>query len=223
MNYFQLLEKLFNVYDKLEGRLVDSKTIVKKVRGVVPFNECKIVTTKSLGVYSNTLNVSGMYDPELDEDGLTPIEVEIQFPKCKDLYLFNESDMTRDHWGDMCIDFASVLGHEFIHMNQFRRRNFTWCRSYKSPNANQTIKEQQEYYGDADEVDAYAFIAATEMALESFTPQKISKSSFTKTRVYDTYIKVFDKKHPIVVKLQKKTNTYLKRLEQQYYATYRNK
>ena len=224
MNYFQLLNGLYNIYDKLEGQTVDRKIIIRNIRRVVKYPHCNIVGNATLGIASNALEVAGVYDAELDEEGCpTPIEVEIQFPKKKPTFTFNGSDFTRDHWSELCVDFASILGHEYIHLHQFRRRGFKWCKQYRSYNSHPRMKEQEEYYGDSDEVDAYAYIAATEMAIQSFNLVKIEPAHIENTRVYKTYTRVFDKKSPVVLKLKKKTQRYYKLLERQYYETYRDK
>lgn len=224
MNYFQLLNKLYNIYDRLQGKTVDQNTIIKKIRAVIPYKDCKIAATATLGVVNNYFEVAGVYDPELDEDGYKhPIEIEIQFPKKKPLFTFAEFDMSRNHWSELCIDFANILAHEYVHMHQFRRRNFKWCKTYRSSSSQAKVKEREEYYGDSDEVDAYAFIAAAEMAMQSFTPNRIDQAKIQKTRVWQTYRRVFDKQSPVVLKLEKRSLRYFKLLEQQYNETYYNK
>ena len=137
MNYFQLLNGLYNIYDKLQGKTVDRRTIIRKIRAVVKYPNCKITANPTLCIANNVLEVAGVYDSELDEDGYKyPIEVEIQFPKHKPLFTFAEFDMSRNHWSDLCIDFANILGHEYVHMHQFRRRNFNWNKDRKSTRLN---------------------------------------------------------------------------------------
>lgn len=132
MNYFQLLKRLYDLYDRNAGRVVDSTFIVKQIRSQIPFTECKIIGLRTLGVATNTLSVSGVYDPEADEYGEKPITIEIAFPKSKETFSFTEDDMSRSHWSELCIDFANILGHEYMHLNQFRRRQFRWCKQYRS-------------------------------------------------------------------------------------------
>lgn len=223
MNYFQLLKKLWDIYDSLEGKTVDHQVIVKRIRRAIPYRECKIFGNKTLSVALNTFSVSGLYDPDLDEDGLPPIEIEISFPKRKDTYVFDEDDLSRLHWSNLCVDFMNILGHEFVHLNQFRRRNFRWSRSYRSGHANPTIRESQNYYGNSDEVDAYAFNAAADMALNTLRPTHTKKPVIEKIQIYKIYTKLFEKNHPVVLKFEKRCNYYYKKLEQQYYATYRSR
>jgi len=224
MNYFQLLSKLYHIYDRLAGQTVDQTVILKKIRAVVTYPDCKIISNRSLSIASNELEVAGVYDSELDEEGHSkPIEIEIQFPKKKPTFTFDESDMSRNHWSELCVDFANILGHEYVHLHQFRRRDFKWPKPYKSYNPHPRLKEQEEYYGDNDEVDAYAYIAAAEMAIDSFNPIEIQPTDIERTRVYKTYTRVFDKKSPVVLKLEKRAQRYYKLLERQYNETYPNK
>jgi hypothetical protein len=219
MNYWQLLYKLYQIYDSLEGKVVDHKTILRRIKRAIPFTECKIVGYQTLSVATNSFDVSGMYDPEQDEFDICPIEIEIGFPKRKENFEFSEDDFSRLHWSNFILDFLSILGHEFVHLQQFRRRNFSWPRMYVSKNKNPRIKEQQEYFGDPDEIDAYAYSAALEMAVSNFTPNKVNAGTISKTRIYITYTKLFKKNDPIVLKLEKHTKRYYKKLEQQYHAT----
>jgi len=191
---------------------------MRRIRRAVPYKEVAIRSLKTMGVTTNRFNVSGGYFPELDEDGFhKPIEVEIAIPRGKQFYYFDEQDLSRNHWAELCIDLAGLLGHEFVHLQQFRRRNFNWCRPYKSDHPVLTTKEAQEYYGDADEIDAYAFTAAAELVVEKLTRNKNPK--LENLRLYKTYTHIFDKKDPVVEKFVKLTNRYCKKLEQQYHAT----
>ena len=160
MNYFQLLKRLYDLYDRNAGKVVDAKFITRQIRRQIPFYECRIVGIRTLSVASNTLTVSGLYDPEADEFGQRSITVEIGYPASKDTFSFTDDDMSRKHWSELCIDFMNILGHEFMHLNQFRRRDFKWCREYRSFNRCPQTREIEEYYGDPDEIDAYAFTAA---------------------------------------------------------------
>jgi hypothetical protein len=219
MNYFQLLKKLYDLYDRNAGRVVDSTFIVKQIRSQIPFTECKVVGLRTLGVATNTLSVSGVYDPEADEYGKKPITIEIAFPKSKETFSFTEDDMSRSHWSELCIDFANILGHEYMHLNQFRRRQFRWCKQYRSDLTCPKKKEIQEYYGDPDEIDAYAFIAAAELAIACFSNTNHRPTKIERTRLYKTYIKFFDKNDPVIVKFVKLTGRYYKKLERQYHDT----
>ena len=215
MNYFQLLESLYKVYDKLLNQTVESKKIFKSIKKAVPYDECVFCSVETLSLPSGKFNVSGLYDPDQDEQGKPPITIEIAFPR-KTNFTFNESDLRRDHWAELCIDLASTLGHEFVHLHQFRNRNYRWTRQYKSHNDNLNLKEAEEYYGDSDEIGAYAFMAAAELILNRSSG---SMSTIEDTNVFKTYTKFFSETDPVIAKLSKLIKLYNKRLEKQYYAT----
>lgn len=220
MNYFQLLDRLNGLYDSLEGKELTSRAIVKKLNAAIPFKECKIVYVDSLSV-NNNMMVSGMYEPEQDELNEPCIDIEIVFPKRKrqTTFKFSKEDLDRFQWRELCVDISSVLGHEFVHMHQFRRRDYRDGRYFTSNAKSANIKENQEYFGIPDEVDAYAFTTAVAMC-EHFPDRTLKMEE---TVIYQIYRSLFDKKHPVIVKLQKLTNKYYKRLERQYHATYRSR
>jgi hypothetical protein len=215
MNYFELLKKLFNLYEKLHNKKLTPEQLAQQVRKVVPYKECKITVNRSLNVLPNYIPVSGLYDAELDEIGRKPIEMEITVHKIKKKLLFNENDVTSDQWAEFCIDFACILGHEFVHLHQFRRRGFRMNRPYLGTSKDQNKREQQCYYGDSDELDAYAWAAAANAVIEL----KTSKRTIEKTHLYKTYTRIFNKNDPVVLKFVRKGNRYLKKLEKQKHGT----
>jgi hypothetical protein len=219
MNYFQLLTKLDKIYDQHAGQTLTTKAIVSKLNRAIPFTECKITAVGTLGLPENNYQVSGVYEPDLDEDGECCIELEISFPKRKTSFYFGEQDLGRKQWNHIVLDLVSVLGHEFVHLHQFRRREFRDGREFHSTHTSMAVKESQEYFGIPDEVDAYAFTAAANMAYQLYIGDKTAKVK--DTGVYQVYVNVFDKKHPVVLKLEKLTKQYYKRLERQYHATNR--
>ena len=217
MNYFQLLAKLDSIYQRNQGKSLTSQNLVKKIQQAIPFKECKISQNNTLALYNTNLQVSGVYDPELDVKGLPPIEVEISFPKKQLEFTLDDSDLTRQQWNNMIVDVVGTLGHEFIHLGQFRRRQFRYGHGFTSKSSSQTVSDAQEYYGIPDEVDAYAWTAAANMThglINNGKPYQIEQ-----TGIYQIYKAVFDKKHPVVLKLCKLSERYYKLLERQYYVT----
>lgn len=217
MNYFQLLNSLNTIYDSLHGREFHRYQIIRKIKRQITFKECKILSIETLSLPPGKFNVSGLYDPDQDEQGKPSVIIEIAFPK-KQFFKFDDANLRREHWAELCIDLASILGHEFMHMNQFRRRNFNWPRMYKSTTDIPSVRDMEEYYGDPDEIGAYAFMAATEVCLNKFSNPSL-KFNIEHTNLYKTYNNVFDNQHPVVLKFVKLTKQYAKKLEKQYHAT----
>lgn len=218
MNFFQLLVRLIEIYDRAEGKTLTRSQILTRFKRAIPFRECKIIGSYTLNVQGNRFDVTGVYLPDSDEDGLVPIELEIAMPRHKATFTFDDDDVTKEDWVENCIDVACTLGHEFVHLEQFRRRQFRYTKDYTSEISLKTKSSAQLYYGNSDEIDAYAFIAAANMSISLMThgqPETVES-----TKVYSLYSRLFDKKHPVVLKLKKLSNRYYKRLERQYYDTY---
>ena len=95
MQYYQLLDKLEKVYQRLEGQTLSAPEIVSRLNRAVSMPECKIVSIDTLSIISNDFNISGQYDPNLDRKGRRPIEVEIAFPKRRKYFTLEVGLRTR--------------------------------------------------------------------------------------------------------------------------------
>lgn len=211
MNYFQILKTLDELYLELHKQTLTPDDIALKIRKKLPFEEVRITTNTTIGIVDKNFIVSGEYDPEDDEEGQKCIELELQFPRHPEQFTFSDSDLTRRHWQNFIIDIASVLGHEYMHLNQARARLFRECREFTSTMDDDTLRGYQEYYGMEDEVDAYAFTLAASLANDLPDLKTIENAP-----VYGIYKKVFGDEHKVVKKLENKAKKYLKILEDQY-------
>ena len=216
MNYFELLDRLHRLYIKSYGQELTSRQIVTKLKRAIPFTDLKILKIDSISSLKNQIDVSGLYDPEMDYDNEPCIFLEIVFPAR--LFKFDESDLTFEHWHHFVIDIVSVLGHEFVHLHQSRKRHFNDGRNYKSNAKNIIFRENQEYYGIPDEIDAYGFTAATAMINQKFFYNE--KPVLEKTSVYNIYRHFFGKNDKVTQLLIKKTKKHYRKLERQYNDTY---
>lgn len=216
MNYFELKLQLKVLYDRLEHQELTGRQIIQRIQKTIPFNECKIVGIPSISVDKLNFNVTGCYNPEDDLEGRVPIELEILYAKERNYYEFNDRDLSRDRWYNLVFDIITILGHEFVHLNQSRRRHFKPGKEYTSRHKNPYVKDSQEYLGIPDEVDAYAFTAAAQMAY--LLPGKVE---FHKTPVYEWYKGVFKKNDPVMIKLEKSAKRYYNKLQRQYNETNR--
>jgi hypothetical protein len=216
MNYFQVLSSLQKIYDDLKDKELSSNAILNRIKKCVNLSECLFIKIDTISLPCGRFMVSGLYDPSKDKIGAPPILIEIAFPK-KSKFKFDNFDIRRDEWIEFCVEITSTIGHEFVHLTQFRKRNFLPSKLYSSKSKILVIKEMQEYYGDPDEIDAYAFIAATELYLNKlFQPKK--QFVLKTTKIFKIYVKVFKKNDPVLIRLAKKTNQHLKILERQYHA-----
>ena len=102
--------------------------------------------------------VGGCYHSAYDEDYKKCIEILFQY-RAKEKII----NLTAKRFSSMCTTIADTLLHEIIHMRQFRRRNFKQLPDYASNAEKSEIREEQEYLGCSDEIDAYGFNIACEL------------------------------------------------------------
>jgi hypothetical protein len=183
------------------------------------FNQYPIRTknTRSKLVTSNQVYVGGDYYSDDDYDRLIPIEIVFTFCP-KETYL----NIDKDDWDDLCLLVADVTLHEIIHLKQYRSRNFKTKIGYASQAKDPNQRGQQEYLGDTDEIDAYAFNLACELWDRFGSDFKQSKHWLNsdlwqvepKSQFYQ-YMKTFDgdHNHLIIVKLKRKTLNYLPNID----------
>lgn len=140
-------------------------------------------------------------------------------------------NLTSKRFAGMCTTIADTLLHEIIHMRQFRRRNFKQLPDYASNAEKSELREEQEYLGCSDEIDAYGFNIACEL-MNKFGKNNIQvvnylnenqKSKKRRHNSWRMYLKAFehDHNHPIIQRVKKKVVRYLPAAE--VGKPYRNK
>jgi hypothetical protein len=107
----------------------------------------------------NTVYLGGAYYSELDQQGHNRfIEIVLSYhPKTKSI------QMTDYRWAKLCTLFADTMLHEIIHMRQYRSRNFKDIPGYESTAYYHKQRISQQYYGNRDEMGAFAFNIACDM------------------------------------------------------------
>jgi hypothetical protein len=186
---------------------------IRKISGT----DTVITTARSEHVDPNDINVNAFYDPDADEDDDPPFEVSV---------VFNPNDKTvtmdKDGWKNFTSTLIDYLEHEMVHRNQYRARDFKPGKMYRSKAIDPTIKKQQEYLGNTDEIDAYAHNLTSEILrktggdheralrlLRNFAGTAMTKDQagrLLSTTLYG-YFKDFgfDTTHPVLKRLMKKT------------------
>jgi hypothetical protein len=106
-------------------------------------------------------------------------------------------------------------------MHQARKRKFKEIPGYNSKAESNKLREQQEYFGDPDEVDAYAFNMACELNDKFDGNMRDIVNYFDKEQgryqknwdTWGSYLKVFNwnTDHRILRKLKKRCIYYLSR------------
>ena len=160
--------------------------------------------------------VGGCYYSDYDKNRTKSIELQFAYSK-KDQG--RHIKITTRRFTRVCYRVADVLLHEVIHMRQARRRNFKNLPGYQSTAESTKQRVEQEYLGDNDEIDAYAYNMAcelhdkfygniTEIVAYLNEEQKGKRRHFNTWR---TYLKAFnwDQNHRIIRRIKKRCIYYL--------------
>lgn len=107
------------------------------------------------------------------------------------------------------LEMTEALVHEYQHQYQYRQRRHILNRSYTSRNKDSTVKQDQEYLGHPDEIDAYA----ANIAARFYILKKLNNNT-TESLDLQQYYKVFTPNHPVVKRLLKKITTNTQQLKE---------
>lgn len=176
-----------------------------QIKKLAPVSTKKFLFDK---VSANQVFIGGCYYSDLDQDGKKSIFIEIYFnPDHKTIELTNKS------YYQLCVLVADVLIHELIHLRQHRKRNYADIKVFLSNEKSKAKRNNQNYLGHKDEIEAYSFNIACEL-LDKFNndDNKAKKflqgdiqASTQKMTYYNQYLKAFnnDWNHPVMVSLKK--------------------
>jgi len=153
-----------------------------------PYNvKVNKIVDKTNTCYS-ALTIGGFYDPSL-EFGDKDIEMYLMFKQSD-----KEVSLDENYIHIMINEIFKTLVHEKKHRYQFSRRGSAYGPRYccrKKIDDEELLKEL-EYYGDPDEVDAYAQEAVIEIRLDGYSETyKKYKELFDKhdKKVYNGFLK----------------------------------
>lgn len=144
---------------------------------------------------------SGEYDPNLDECGRKQFILHfITTSKKTDPWV-----LTADEAHEMALELTELLMHEYEHQRQYRKRRYKMHRNqYISDHNDYVLKREQEYFGDPDEIDAYAVNIAARFYLLRHVLNTTSKyACFDLKR----YVVLFGRQHHITKMLLSKIKT----------------
>ena len=161
--------------------------------GAFPELACSNPATGAVSTVTySALTVGGFYDSTL-EFGEKDIELFLMFRKEDEKVLLDDLDVHV-----MINELFKTLVHEKKHRYQFKKRGRAYGPRYccRKKIADEQLLKELEYYGDPDEIDAYAQEAIIELRLTgtSDTQQKY-KELFDKhdKKVYNSFLKKFYK------------------------------
>lgn len=127
--------------------------------------------------------------------------------------------MTQDTWTMFRFGYWSYVLHELVHRHQnYYRKDQSSPRVYRPISDKADIREEQQYLGDFDEIEAYAFDAALEMFArypsdswdENFAATKALPASTHTPTTYAIYKKTFAEAphHPVITTFERKMHTW---------------
>ncbi len=156
-------------------------------------------TLRSRAVYNNQVLISGVYDSEEDRQGFACIEVCLNYnPDQKTL------DCQMIDWDQLIFDIAECAGHELVHRKQRQRR----ARAYISDLESGPLKEEQEYLGSSDEIEAYGFSIAADLAVNHQGLEDINK-----TDMWKVYAGTFESDQSVLLELEQHVRKYYSKLK----------
>jgi len=186
-------------------------TLIRHIKSQLPIKASRIYDAK---VEPGWIWIGGSYYSDLDSDKMQSIEINFAYNKND-----KEITVTKRRFSRLCIGFADTILHEVIHMRQFRRRNFKDLPDYASTARREKQRKEQEYLGNNDEIDAYAFNIACELLDQAkYDQRKVTKllNEDQKGRrrnasCWRAYLNAFshDHSHPIIKRIKKRVVYYL--------------
>ena len=192
MKHITLYNKLHSFTPKFVGEKTVGQVMYWVRKMMQPYNvKVNKVTDKTNACYS-ALTVGGFYDSTL-EFGEKDIELFLMFRKEDKKVMLDDLNVHV-----MINELFKTLVHEKKHRYQFKKRGRAYGPRYccRKKIADEQLLKELEYYGDPDEIDAYAQEAIIELRLTgtSDTQQKY-KELFDKhdKKVYNSFLKKFYK------------------------------
>ena len=191
-----------------------TKIISQNLKALLP-----IKVVKHIGIDNKCgyVYMGGMYYSDFDCSGKKSIELNLHFHK-DDKTL----KITQYRFQKMSMRFADIMLHEMIHMRQFRARNFKPIPGYQSTVENTKNRQEQTYFGDRDEMGAFAFNIACELidwfGYEPTIIKQYMDTNSTKRHQqlwWYSYLKAFhfDHNHQIICRMK---NLIMRQLDNAY-------
>ena len=215
-------DNLYSFFYSLGGKIVGKsltteqihRFIKKYVKSALPI---RIKKCMDANIKMGLVYMGGCYYSGSDRKKQPAIEVNFSYHPWDD-----RIKITQYRWQRMSRRFADVMLHEMIHMRQFRARSFKAIPGYQSTAEFAKDRKQQEYYGDRDEMGAFAFNIACEL-IDRFgyypntIGQYLNSNSCTrhKNDWWYAYLRYFDFNHDHKI-IRRMKNLVMRQLENAY-------
>jgi len=212
-------QELFNLMYTIKDRIVDQHLTRDQFHNIVIRhlkNWLPIKTQKhfDLEVLPTWVYIGGTYYSDFDQDRKKSIGIVLAYNKSDKTICMNSRRFTK-----FCTSFADTILHEIIHMRQFRKRKFKSLPDYPSDAQRTKQREEQEYLGNNDEIDAYSFNIACELDRKFNSDSErivkyLNENQKGLNRSHNSwrmYLKAFghDHNHAIIRRVKKRVIYYL--------------
>lgn len=188
----------------LIGKKVNPRTLARKLtKHLNQYHPVRVkLHSDNVMLEPGDFTIGAEYDSDLDEHHKKQfiINLIINHPKHMPM------EITGDFADRFTIELVEALIHEHRHQHQYRTRKHLLNRGYVSKHTDLAIKQDQEYLGQPDEIDAYAANIAARFYL---LKDKLKEDDVTSWDLRQ-YYKVFGPYHPVIKRLLKKivANTF---------------
>jgi hypothetical protein len=196
MNYKRLHTDMLEYGEWIKNKKFTPAQLTAIFRKFAGSSDIIVKTHRDKNVDKNQVIIGGSYDPEEDQDNCASITLYITYhPDQKKIYI-------RDlDWNQICIDLIECSGHEAVHQFQYRARNFDCGPTFFISTCTiESKRADQEYLGNPDEIQAYAFSIAADVYLKNNT-SILTYKLISKSAMYKAYVAAFGKEHSIVQSL----------------------
>ena len=221
MIYLDPVDEYIGLADWIEP-LIDQKITPKNLvrrlsRYLNKYHPSRVKLYKSAkgNLEKSDFTIGAEYDPELDQAKKKQFIINFIINHEKT----NLWTMTADRADRFVLEMTETLVHEYQHQHQYRSRRYkTHKNLYKSEHPDRAVKDEQEYFGDPDEIDAYAANIAARIFLVNYKLNENLTQPVEESDSIDlqSYYRVFGKEHPVIDQLIAKIKQniiYLKDLD----------
>jgi hypothetical protein len=200
-----LMQKLLSVQPH-QRPVMSPAELTALIRTTINNSSVRMRTQRTEILDTDQVIVGGLYDEEDDREDLPCIEISLYYN-----HEVQHIDTSRLDWCRLCFDIVETLGHELVHQNQASRPKKKHQR-YISCDLGQKNRAEQEYLGQADEIEAYGFSIAAEMTVLLGT-NDIDSPEAQSIAMYAAYQQAFHHDDSVLIKLRKQISKYVHRLE----------
>lgn len=211
-NWSQLTrDSLYKLMYKAGKDIIGKTLTPKEFKARIKAGLCDLPVTirviKHVISETKLVYIGGCYYALWDQENKPPIEVHFHYYP-EDSYIA----LSAAKWKRVSTLFADTVLHELIHMRQYRSRNFTESLDYDSDCPDKVQRQQQAYYGNQDELEAFGFNIACELVsrfnndkskiLECIKNNQIHCAKHSTMMNYLIAFD-FDYDHPVIKKLKR--------------------